>query len=181
MARKINCKLKNAFNSRSNLFIAIFIYIVIFIFAIDNELIRDFNDLKIKDTFYRIKINSDSLLHNHYGSSSRGSYYSVSCIIDGRKKNMILGYYFNDNADWITVLISKKRSNYVYFYPDEDFWLRKTYILIIKIIYIFTLLPLFYFTRKQHLKVKKLAPHGVDENYEPLPKPAEKFNFNKYD
>jgi hypothetical protein len=180
MAAEINKYLKGEYSKRAYLAIFSVLYLFIFIGNLDRELLMTYRDLKIKDSFKLIKIKTDSLIYSGSGGAS-GTKWTITIKIGNDEKSLIKGYHFSTNQDFITVLNSKYRKDYVYNYSGPNFWAVKRNMLIFKIVYFFLVIPYFYFFRKQHFKVKRLAPYGVDENYEPLPKPAEKINFNKYD
>ena len=103
----------------------------------------------------------------------QSKYVLHSFIADG-------GFLMAKIKDSVKVYFNPKRNNYVYLY-EENFWQKRLIFLVFNIFYILLGFPLFYYVRKQHLKVKKLAPYGVDEYYNPLTKPEEKFKYNKYD
>lgn len=168
-----------AIKKRERILIANILYFVVFMFIIDDELYEHYNDLKIKNTFKKELIYTDSLIFTGSGGQT-GTNWLVSYKIKGVIKTIKRGINYNKNSDTQYILNSPLRKTYAYLYFD-NFWEKKITFILIRILYIpISLLMIFAF-RKQHKKVKQLAPYGVDGNYEPLPKPEEKINYNKYD
>lgn len=173
---------KKEFNKRSNYFLLLILYFIIFIFLFSIKAIfYSIKDINERKSFKLLEVKIDSLANN-YGSG-RGTY---NVYIKSNNIQKIVTFEFgsaisNEVELPTKILILDHPSRKYVYYFDSNIWDKKIRFLIFRVVYIFLCIPIFYFVRKQHLKVKRLAPYGVDEDFNPLPKPAEKINFNKYD
>jgi hypothetical protein len=182
-------RLKYEFKIRETLIIVLFFYLPFILFTIDNEVIRDLKDYIIRDTFHLENVSSSNFRVTGSGGQTGTNWtYHIKCG-DGIERTVIKGYFFKRYDQNLFILVSNLRRDYVYNFPKNSnliyniktFWTITLYVIIFKCIVLILGIFLIYLLLKQHKIVKTLAPYGVDENYEPLPKPTEKFNFNKYD
>lgn len=178
-------EVKKEFKKRGNLFLLIPVYFTVYILFIDfSDFRKIVFELENKKSFYSKTFKIDSI-YSGYGAA-RGALF-ITIDDRGCKKNVLYSFIGNgivpgkyNNADSVKVLVSPLIKDYVFIY--EEFFLTKRLIyLIFQAFILFVGFVFFYYVRKQHKIVKQLAPYGVDKDYNPLPKPEEKFNFNKYD
>lgn len=178
-------KVEKEFKKRGILFLLIPVYFTVFIFFVNfSDFGRIVFELKNEKLFYTKNFKIDSM-YLGYGAS-RGS-LSLTIRDQGYRKSVLYSCLGNGivpskygNEDSIKVLVNPLIKDYVFIYEDLFFTKRLTY-LIFQIFLLTIGLLFFYYIRKQHKLVKQLAPYGVDKDYNPLPKPEEKFNYNKYD
>ena len=115
---------------------------------IDSELLRDYKDLKIKDSFKVMDISKNSLIVSGYGGAS-GTNWLYSIRIGKREKRIIkfdsFERSFNNDETTMLILNSVQRNNYVYFYDsnEKSFWNYKKWFFIIRIVSIIVLFILF--------------------------------------